>query len=210
MKYKTALSLLLLTMIGCGSPAPRAVANRSGLWKIKGSGGMPAVLNKSDGALGQFSFPVTQSQGFVGYVESDYVGPKPSSISMVYNIQGDGVFDANWTGLNGPTNGCFTPPSITLVAQVQNDDLQGQDGRWWSGTTTLVNGNTVTISIPTDPSLWTNVEGKIGSTRINKFESTFSKLGHVGFTFGGGCNYGHGVNLDSGTSTFILQSYEVK
>lgn len=202
---KRTLALLLLAMIGCGSPAPRAVGNRAGLWSIQGNS-VADVLQKTPGAVGQFQFP--QGVGFVGYVLSDYVGVKPESITMTYQIDGNGTFDANW---QDETATCYNPPSVTLIAQVQGDDFSGQDGRWWAGTQVLANNaGVITVSIPVDPALWTNVEGIPGTTRPDGFNHTFSNLGHVGFTFGGCSNYGHGVRLSSGSSTFTLESYEVK
>jgi hypothetical protein len=35
-------------------------------------------------------------------------------------------------------------------------------------------------------------------------------LGNVGFVFGGGCFYGHGVNVIGGSARFLTTSYSVK
>lgn len=194
-------------MIACGSPAQRTVGTRAGLWNIEHS--KPnGQLAKASGAIGQFDFP--QSNGWIGYVVSDYVGPRPSAIFIHFSIYGDGQFDANWTGTNGPAQGCTLPPSAVLMVQVVGDDLSDQDGRWWSGSQSLYNNLEISINEPVDPANWTNVEGKSGSDRPEEFEKAMKNLGHVGITFGGGCNYGHGVNLSSGSSTFTLISYEVK
>jgi hypothetical protein len=206
------LLVLLLVLVGCGSPAPRAVGNRAGLWRISGSN-PPAfnhqALTPTSGALGSFEFP--GSGGWVGYVLSSYVGPKPSTITLTYRIDGNAVFDTDFTATNGPAQGCFTPPSVTLIVQTIADDYTEQDGRWWAGTTALVNNaGIVVVSVPVEPSRWTNVMGIPGTQRVSQFADSMANLGHVGMTFGGGCNYGHGVQAASGTSTFTLIAYEVR
>ena len=41
------------------------------------------------------------------------------------------------------------------------------------------------------------------------FQDALGDLGHVGMTFGGGCFFGHGVNISGGTARFSLISYTV-
>lgn len=209
MKVFLAMFLASSMMTCGGSPPAAPVGNRAGLWKIIHSNSMPSTLSKSPGAIGKFNFPV--NIGFVGYVMSAYVGPRPSTITMTFRIDGNGMFDSNWSGANGPSQGCFNPASVTVIVQKVGDDLTGEDGRWWAGTQVLTNNNgVVAVVIPVDPDHWVNAMGKIGNTRVEGFEATMKNLGHVGFTFGGGCNYGHGVRLSLGASTFTLISYEVK
>ena len=42
------------------------------------------------------------------------------------------------------------------------------------------------------------------------FVQALRQLGNVGFVFGGGCYYGHGVNISGGTARFTLSHYSIK
>ena len=35
-------------------------------------------------------------------------------------------------------------------------------------------------------------------------------MGHIGVTFGGGCFFGHGVNVSGGAARFIMTRFELK
>jgi hypothetical protein len=42
------------------------------------------------------------------------------------------------------------------------------------------------------------------------FKQAMANLGNVGFSFGGGCFYGHGVRVSGGGARFGITSYAVK
>lgn len=93
--------------------------------------------------------------------------------------------------------------------------LMGLDpyGRWWSNPAAILldssTGN-VTIQIPIDPSQWTSVYGERGTDNASALAgwlATFGAPGKVGFTFGGGCFFGHGVNVSNGSARFIVTDY---
>jgi hypothetical protein len=42
------------------------------------------------------------------------------------------------------------------------------------------------------------------------FVETIKKMGNIGVTFGGGCLFGHGVNVSGGTARFIMTRFEPK
>jgi hypothetical protein len=42
------------------------------------------------------------------------------------------------------------------------------------------------------------------------FKQAITNLENVGFSFGGGCFYGHGVRVSGGGARFALTSYKVK
>jgi hypothetical protein len=56
------------------------------------------------------------------------------------------------------------------------------------------------------------VYGKSGdddATALAGFQDALGNLGRVGMTFGGGCFFGHGVNVSGGTARFALISYTI-
>ena len=58
----------------------------------------------------------------------------------------------------------------------------------------------------TDLGQWTSVFGEkanASATATAGFEQAMSNLGNVGFAFGGGCFYGHGVRVSGGRATFL-------
>jgi len=54
--------------------------------------------------------------------------------------------------------------------------------------------------------------GKSGdddATALAGFQDALGNLGRVGMTFGGGCFFGHGVNVSGETARFALISYTI-
>ena len=55
--------------------------------------------------------------------------------------------------------------------------------------------------------------GKLGNANAeaNKgFEAALKDVANVGFTFGGGCFFGHGAFVTNGTARFIVTEFKVK
>ena len=62
------------------------------------------------------------------------------------------------------------------------------------------------------PDQWSSVYGKTGNydaTALAGFRDALANLGHIGMTFGGGCFFGHGVNVSGGTARFVLIGYTI-
>jgi len=65
----------------------------------------------------------------------------------------------------------------------------------------------------TDFSQWTSVFGEkanASAAATAGFKQAMANLGNVGFAFGGGCYYGHGVRVSDGGARFAVISYTVK
>jgi hypothetical protein len=65
----------------------------------------------------------------------------------------------------------------------------------------------------TDLIQWTSVFGEkanASAAATAGFKQAMANLGHVGFSFGGGCFYGHGVRASGGGVRFAVTSYAVK
>ena len=62
-------------------------------------------------------------------------------------------------------------------------------------------------------SQWTSVLGEkanASAAATAGFQQAIANLGSVGFSFGGGCSYGHGVRVSGGGARFAVTSYAVK
>ena len=65
----------------------------------------------------------------------------------------------------------------------------------------------------TDLSQWTSVFGEKANASASAtagFKQAMANLGNVGFAFGGGCFYGHGVRVNGGGARFVVTSYIAK
>ena len=62
------------------------------------------------------------------------------------------------------------------------------------------------------PDRWSSVLGKFGNydaASLAGFSAALQNVSSLGLTFGGGCFFGHGVNVSNGTARFILSEYSV-
>jgi hypothetical protein len=83
---------------------------------------------------------------------------------------------------------------------------------WWSNpasiTLTPTGGSFhLTVSL-TDPSQWSDFNGKNGATEVTGFKDAVSKVSTVGLSFGGGCFFENGVTITSGSATLISKFSE--
>ena len=65
----------------------------------------------------------------------------------------------------------------------------------------------------TDLSQWTSVFGEKANASpaaTAGFQQAMANIGNVGFSFGGGCFYGHGVRVRGGRARFAVTNYAVK
>ncbi len=83
---------------------------------------------------------------------------------------------------------------------------------WWANPVsyTLANG-LITLSVPLTGDQWSSVFGAFGSdpAAAAAFADSLANVNGIGVTFGGGCFFGHGVNVSGGPATFQLLSYSV-
>jgi hypothetical protein len=42
------------------------------------------------------------------------------------------------------------------------------------------------------------------------FEKAIQNVSRLGVTFGGGCSFGHGINVRGGTATFAITEFAIK
>jgi len=118
-----------------------------------------------------------------------------------------------------PDNTCVYPAHVRLLLQENGDDLSGTNGkqyyRWWSNSVAyqLASGSANLRASLKDFSQWTSVLGEKASASaaaVAGFKQAMANLGSVGFSFGGGCFFGHGVRVSGGGARFALTDYVVK
>ncbi len=120
------------------------------------------------------------------------------------------------------SNTCERDPTMRPYME-QRGYFRGKDDkkehkRWWSraGTVELFEDGTVTFMVPLTAESWSSLHGKFGDFNAESrdgFRRTVEgKWGRIGFTGGGGCFFGHGVNTEpgSGTVTIHVLNFEVR
>ncbi len=182
---------LLLMATGCGSSNERSSSANQGAtagWRI-------------------------QNCNSVGYVTNSYSGPVTHSVSMTFQIVTTGAPSFNY--VMESDNTCTTPASVRLFLERKNDDFTGEFYRWWANPVGYelqpMSGN-VTLTVALTPDQWSSVYGKVGNydaTTLAGFHDVLTNLGRAGMTFGGGCFFGHGVNVSDGTARFVLINYTI-
>jgi hypothetical protein len=104
------------------------------------------------------------------------------------------------------------------LLQQKGDDLSGVRGkqyyRWWSinAAYELAPGSTRLTAQVSDLSQWVSVGGERADATAAAtagFWEAMNNLGAVGFSFGGGCFYGHGVRVSGGGARFAVTSYKL-
>ena len=133
-----------------------------------------------------------------------------SALSVSVAVQTTGAPAFNYQLESGNT--CVTPATARPFIWANDNDF-GEFSRWWSDPTafTLADGSQ-TMTIPLTPERWSSVFGKLGTydeASLAGFNAALENVSSLGLTFGGGCFFGHGVNVSNGTARFILLDYSV-
>lgn len=159
----------------------------------------------------------------IHYLTQPYTGPltigQNLSATITINTTGNPVFLFD----TQPDNNGNTPASVRFFVQVLENRnpppyvMIDPNARWWSNPVALVLQNTggqVILSAPIDPSQWSNVSGLPGnydSDTLAGFNSAMQTHDSIGFTFGGGSFFGHGVGLAAGgTARFTLSDFRIQ
>jgi len=138
-------------------------------------------------------------------VDANISVPTTGTPVFVYNLE--------------PDNTCVYPAHVRFLSQEKGDDLSGRNGkqyfRWWSNTVAyqLAPGPAKLSASLIDLSQWTSVFGEkanASAAATAGFQQAIANFGNVGFAFGGGCFYGHGVRVSGGGARFAVASYAVK
>jgi hypothetical protein len=211
--------LLLAACNDSGSPAPKSrstvVPMDAHAWEILYSPGMPA--HPSARASGGWYFDFPSAPGSVHYVTAavNMIASKSISASIEVTTTGTPKFEYALEA----NNTCVKPAQVRFLLQEKGDNLSGVGGkqfyRWFSinAAYELAPGSTTLTAQVSDLSQWLSVFGEradASAAATAGFKQAMNNLGAVGFSFGGGCFYGHGVRLSGGAARFTVTSYVVE
>jgi hypothetical protein len=198
----------------CGSPTepsppptPMTLPLASSAWQTIGQP-QPYPL-RNEGAALAFDFPVDGSINYL-YTDSPLKAVRGTlTVTLSVTASSGAVFNS----LEPQTSSCTIPPSVRPFLWA-NDNGDGSFDRWWSNPRafTLAAG-TATISVPLSAESWSSVSGTFGhadaASRF-QFDKALLNVSRFGVTFGGGCSFGHGINVRNGTAAFTLTGYSIQ
>ncbi len=172
---------------------------------ISGTGNFPI----GNGSSGDLAFNFSAAPHSMNYLY------RPSPVST---IAGRFIVSMTVTG-NAPAFSFATESFNTCPGQAEarvwfqaHNDWNGEFGRWWSHFITFpLAVGSGTLTVPIDPDQWSSVNSKFGSDPLAAagWQSAIHGVTGIGLTFGGGCFFGHGVFLDSGSARFMLTRFEI-
>ena len=200
-------------------PAPLAQTNvvpmNAQAWDIVYSPGMPPHPTPQTGGGWYFDLPAAPNSILYVLATVNVAASSSVDTSILVTTTGAPIFVYNLQ----PDNNCTYPAHVRFLLQEKGDDLSGTHGkqyfRWWSNVAAYeLAPGAANLSAPlTDLSQWTSVFGeKANASAAAKagFEQAIANIGSVGFSFGGGCFYGHGVRVSGGRARFIVNSYTIE
>jgi len=128
-----------------------------------------------------------------------------TKITMRYRIEMDeGVKIVPSTAPNSPSIG------PVIYFQRNNDNWHSDGWRWWAtfNAPIPITAGEFVLSVPLDGA-WTSVESKTAANNIGEFADAKMYADRIGFTFGGGTGYGHGVYA-TGKARIVVTDFRVE
>ena len=204
----TALVLLTLLatglassfLTGCGSASEGQNGTR---WSFMYSPNVDGP--HAYGQEAQFTFPTRDG---VHYLVTDPRSTSAIQASVTIETSGNPEFEFRTAANN-------TCPGVgTFGLYFERKDYIGMsapDGkyefyRWWSTKRHALGEGTVQLFADlADPTQWTSVFGKRGADHPAAFRAAVADMRLAGFSFGGGCFYGHGVFIVPGTGSAVFK-----
>jgi hypothetical protein len=183
-------------------------------WNILYSRMMPAHPTPLEGGW-YFDFPSCDGSSVcsVNYVTVPVNLTATESVRAIVQVatSGSPVFHYKLSARNS----CESPAHVRFILQRKGDDLTAKSEfhRWFSSSGVKLEEGSADLTVPLAPDLWVSVFGKRGNhddVAGSGFRQALQSLGNVGFVFGGGCFYGHGVNVTGGSARFLVTKYHVK
>jgi hypothetical protein len=202
---------MLLFVTPAWAKTPAVISTDARDWSLRYSPEMPLHPIPVIGGGWEFDFPtfhigMDESFTSVNYVTTNKL-PRlkvGQTLTMQFEIvaSSDAVFEY---ALDLAKNPCPRPANFRFYIQ------HGTGNRWWSNPVSwdLVNGQGF-LQVIISPELWSNVNGAYGVDAIKSFNKAINGANAIGFTFGGGCFFGHGVWLSSGQAIFRLIDFKVE
>jgi hypothetical protein len=211
MKLVTSIVLIGAGLLaGCVSPyeptpTPMTFPLQTSRWFTISQPQPYPIVN--EGNTLTFAFPAAGSVHYLYTEPPDSIIRGTVSVTLRVSTADGAVFNSL------DTTNCGIAPSVRPFFWSNGAGSHDND-RWWSNPRafTLANGTT-TITVPLVPEAWSNVSGKFGNADPEikyAFEKALTNVTRFGLTFGGGCSFGHGVNVSNGSATFTLTDYSIQ
>jgi hypothetical protein len=193
---------------------PQSVSMQAAAWNILYSRSMPAHPQAINGGW-YFDFPSCSGSNAcsVHYVTMPVNLSASATVRAVFRIATTGA-PVFYYKLQAD-NMCDYPAHVRYILQRRGDGLsvKSEFYRWFSSSGFQLEAGSADLTVSLRPEQWVSVFGKRGdyneSTRT-EFHQALQDLGSVGFVFGGGCFYGHGVNVIGGSARFLATEYFVQ
>jgi hypothetical protein len=178
-------------------------------WTFESSPNMPRHP-RAIGSGWQFDFPERQGVGYLTTRQKPASASQAIRASIAVETVGNPFFEYRTESFNT----CPAPATVRLYFQRRGDNMSGTGEyefyRWWSNPVAyqLGSGSIELVGNLADPSVWSSVLGKNGEGNEPAFRAALADMGAAGFTFGGGCFFGHGVYVTPGTGQAVFTALE--
>ena len=205
-----------LLLISPDAPASESLPLNSDSWSTITSGGT-VPLRSVDGTL-SFDFPVAVKGNGTSDATINALMTKAARslagaghLTATFKVATTGV--PTFKYMFEPSNTCAHAAHVRLWFARAGWRSGGEYHRWWANRIAyqLAPGS-VTLNVPLTPNHWSSVFGKPGTYQSDSrdgFQAAMQNVAEVGLVFGGGCFFGHGVNVSGGTAQFILTNYGI-
>jgi len=204
----------LVIFAGCGAPTapsslpatPLKLSLAAGGWQTISDPETFPLGNDAGGAL-TFAFPTAGSMHYL-YTASPLTAIRGTlSVSVRVTTVGPVIFNAL-----DPSQ-CNLPTAVRPFFWANNNAF-GDSDRWWSNPRAYpLAAGSATIAVPLKGENFSNVSGQFGNASSEvafQFEKALLNVTRLGVTFGGGCSFGHGVNISGGSAQFALTDYSIQ
>jgi len=158
----------------------------------------------------EFRFP-TISEGQLHYLLLQ-AGGRIRKQFLQANLKISGSPEVEFDYKTEKQNTCTYPAHARFMIR-RGASLSFAQDRWWANPIAFrLEPGEAHLKVAIDPTQWTTVDGSRGSdspeTLIN-FWRTMNDVSEIGFTFGGGCFFGHGVRTINGEATLEVSDFEL-
>lgn len=212
--WLAVVGLVAVATVACSSPTepsptptPATLPLQSSAWETIAEP-QPFPLITIFGGL-TFQFPTNGSIHYL-YTASPLTAIRGTlTVTLRVDTLGTVVFNS----LDPQTPSCTIPSSVRPFLWA-NDNGNGEFDRWWSNPRAFsLAAGSGTITVPLTADAWSSVNGKFGNADAPTkfaFDKALLNVTRLGLTFGGGCSFGHGVNLRNGNALFALTEYSIR
>lgn len=208
----SVFTFLNISKVQAGKPtkSPVVISMDPRKWNILYSVGMPRNPRATSSTSWIFDFPDI-SQGEIDYITQNVSGAIVGSnliAELQITTQGNTVFDYKTES----GNTCDFPAHVRFY--IQRAWTNNNYDRWWANPIAFkLEAASAVLSVPLDPSQWTDTWGHRGSddaASIAGFKKALYEVTQIGLTFGGGCFFGHGVRVVGGTADFQVTQFRIE